>query len=320
MLQSRRFRLLIAGIVLALLFPQGRGIVVAVIFIGALAYSRLSRRATFIACAVAAVLAGLVMGYAKWNMRMAMTAIITQSPDGRYQGESRGKHGPIGVALTVKSGRVEDLLVTRHEENDKLKPVAAALRQVPERICRANSLSVDAVTGATETSDGIRGAAYRALARAMANPPRVTWLSRAALWVGQAQWERETLFELAIIFTVILFADFVFQGAIVPNTGQALNCMNCQACVGVCPVRRVEDGVPLPMHLVTQTRIGNYARVEELAQYCVGCGKCAAKCLNGISPLNIAGSAVAAKRRRASALAGRSPASRSEPVALQRRA
>lgn len=298
MLRSRPFRLLIAGTVLALLFPQARGITLALIFIGVLAYASWRMKTKLAVAAGAIVLAGGVLIYANANMRNAMTAIIARSPDGVHAGEAEGKHGPIGVSVTVKSGRIAEIAVTRQEENVQLKPVAAALAEVPGRIRRADSLAVDGVTGATETSDGIRQAAYNALAKAMPDPPRITWLSRAALFLGHVTLERETFFQLAIILAVILFVDFVVQAVLVTGTGQALNCMNCQACVGVCPVRRVENGVPLPMQLVTQTRLGNYKRVEELAQYCVACGQCAAKCPSGISPLNIAGSAIAAKRLR----------------------
>ncbi|NOZ19879.1 MAG: FMN-binding protein [Planctomycetes bacterium] len=298
MLKSRPFRLLIAGVILALLFPQARGITLALIFIGILCYAPMRRSAKLAAASIAVVIAGGALACAKWNVRSAMTDIIRRAPDGVHTGEAEGKHGPIAVRVAVKSGRIEQLAIAHQDENVRLKSVVVALVEVPNRIHAQNTLAVDGITGATETSKGIREAAYNALAGTMDNPPRVTWLSKAALWLGQVNIERETFFQLAIILTVILFVDFVVQAVVVTDTGQALNCMNCQACVGVCPVRRVEDGVPLPMQLVMQTRLGNYRRVEELAQYCVGCGQCAAKCPSGISALNIAGSAIAAERLR----------------------
>ncbi|MEW6360307.1 MAG: 4Fe-4S dicluster domain-containing protein [Planctomycetota bacterium] len=297
-LKSRPFRLLIAGLILALLFPQARGITLALIGIGILCYASMWRGVKAATALTAAVAVAGVLAYAKWNVRSALTDIIRRAPDGIHTGEAEGKHGLIAVRVVVKAGRVEQVAITRQDENVKLKPVVEALQEVPNRIHQQNTFAVDAVTGATETSNSIREAAYNALAATVDRPPRVTWLSKAALWLGQVNLERETFFQLAIVLTVILFVDFVVQAILVTNTGQALNCMNCQACVGVCPVRRVENGVPLPMHLVTQTRLGNYKRVEELAQYCVGCGQCAAKCPNGISPINIAGSAIAAKRLR----------------------
>ena len=307
MLKSRPFRLLIAGLILALLFPQARGITLALVFVGVLCYVPMRQSVKLMTALIAVVAVAGVMTYAKWNVRSALTDIIRRAPDGVHSGQAEGKHGPITVEIELASGGIECLTITEHDENMKLKSVVRALEELPSRIGQQNTLAVDAVTGATETSEGIRGAAYNAIAQKMDDPPRVTWLSKTALWLGEVDFERETFSQLAIVLTVILFVDFIVQAVLVTDTGQALNCMNCQACVGVCPVRRVEDGVPLPMHLVTQTRLGNYKRVEELAQYCVGCGLCAAKCPNGISPVNIAGSAIAAKRLREGAIPKQQP-------------
>jgi len=298
MLKRRPFRLLIAGVLLALLFPQARGITLALIGVGALCYGSLRPRAKLAIGGGAVLIVAIAVVCARWNVHSAMTKIVARAADGTYTGQAEGKHGPIDVDIEVRAGRIQSVAITRHDENTKLEPVVSALAELPGRIRTGNSLAVDAVTGATETSDGIRMAAYNALAATMPDPPRVRWISRAVLFLTHADLGRETFFQLAIVVTVILFVDFVVQAVLVTNTGQALNCMNCQACVGVCPVRHVEGDVPLPMQLVTQTRLGNYKRVEELAQYCVGCGLCAAKCPNGISPLNIAGSAIEAKRRR----------------------
>ena len=72
--------------------------------------------------------------------------------------------------------------------------------------------------------------------------------------------------------------------------------MDCQTCVGTCPVKRAE-GRLFPMEMVLRARLGDYDTVMSLSKYCVGCARCAAKCPAGISAPSVA-SAVAAYLRR----------------------
>jgi Fe-S oxidoreductase len=68
--------------------------------------------------------------------------------------------------------------------------------------------------------------------------------------------------------------------------------------VGACPVKEVE-GVQMPMGLILLTRLGDYERVLELSKYCVGCGRCAAKCPIGNSgPLVISAAYREARKRK----------------------
>jgi Fe-S oxidoreductase len=96
---------------------------------------------------------------------------------------------------------------------------------------------------------------------------------------------------MAIVFIVFLLFDYSLQSILKKDTGQSLVCYNCQTCVGACPVKMVE-GLPYPMTMVLETRLGNYTRVVELAHYCVGCGRCAGKCPAGISAPRLAAAAV----------------------------
>jgi uncharacterized protein with FMN-binding domain len=80
--------------------------------------------------------------------------------DGIYQGASPGYVGDITVKVVVENARIRGVEVIDQKESIPLD----ALQEVPERIKRRQSLSVDGVSGATYTSRGIIGAVVRGLA------------------------------------------------------------------------------------------------------------------------------------------------------------
>jgi uncharacterized protein with FMN-binding domain len=82
-------------------------------------------------------------------------------PDGKYSGDSLGYTGPLKATVTVRSGRITNIAV-RHTE----KIHQNCITITPQRIIKAQSLKVDAVTGATVTSQAIAGAALNALRKA----------------------------------------------------------------------------------------------------------------------------------------------------------
>jgi len=83
--------------------------------------------------------------------------------DGAYSGRSIGysDQGDIQVRIRVLGGRIASIDVD-HQEKIEL----GATRIIPQRILERQSLSVDGVTGATVTCQGIVEATYRALAQA----------------------------------------------------------------------------------------------------------------------------------------------------------
>lgn len=88
---------------------------------------------------------------------------LTKVPDGKYAAKELGYAGDIHVEVAVAGGRIESVKVTRHEE----KQFYSAMEDMPSRIVEAQGFSgVDAVTGATITSDAILNAAAKALAKA----------------------------------------------------------------------------------------------------------------------------------------------------------
>ena len=86
-------------------------------------------------------------------------------PDGTYQGTSGAYVGPLQVKVVVAGGRIQSVEVTSHKE----KQFYSALTDTPRQIVEKQGVKgVDAVTGATITSEAIVNAAARALGSAMA--------------------------------------------------------------------------------------------------------------------------------------------------------
>ncbi len=82
-------------------------------------------------------------------------------PDGEYQGTGEGFMGPIDVRVTVSGGRLESVSVARHEETPDI--ANPAFKTLTENMINAQSVAVDAVSGATASSDGLMGAVRDAL-------------------------------------------------------------------------------------------------------------------------------------------------------------
>ena len=72
---------------------------------------------------------------------------------GTYTGVGAGKNGDITVEVTFSAEKIESIRIVSHTETPSLSD--AAIEQIPAKIVEAQSLGVDAVSGATYTSDGI---------------------------------------------------------------------------------------------------------------------------------------------------------------------
>lgn len=82
-------------------------------------------------------------------------------PDGIYQGMSLGYSKDLLATVKIEGGRIVDIRV-RHQENIE----QGATKIIPQRIIEKQDLRIDAVTGATVTSQAIIEATYRALQQA----------------------------------------------------------------------------------------------------------------------------------------------------------
>ena len=206
--------------------------------------------------------------------------------DGVYHGEAEGMRGAVKARVEVEGGRITDIAI-RHVDSANVGETAA--RELSARIIATQDPNQDALVGATRSSAGILGAVENALWEGVHERPRLSIISSAIYWVAYNKFDIETLNALAILFIIGILVDYTWQSIGARGTGQSLNCMDCQTCVGVCPIKEAE-GELFPMRLVLAARLGDYDKVERLSKYCVGCGKCTGKCPAGISaPSVIAG-------------------------------
>ncbi|MDF7638197.1 FAD-binding protein [Lactobacillus sp. ESL0791] len=84
--------------------------------------------------------------------------------NGTYQAAAQGHNDEITVAVTVDDNKIAKVEVTKHAETPLIS--AKALAEIPAKIVADQSTAVDAISGATFTSNGILHAARKALTKA----------------------------------------------------------------------------------------------------------------------------------------------------------
>ena len=90
---------------------------------------------------------------------------------GQYNASAQGKEGEVKVKVTVDAaGAIKDVAVDASEETPELGGVAGP--EVGKAIVEHQSLAVDGMTGATETSDAVKKAVTDALRQAGADVAR----------------------------------------------------------------------------------------------------------------------------------------------------
>lgn len=72
---------------------------------------------------------------------------------GTYTGEGKGNNGTIKVEVTFTDAAIESIKVIEHSETAGLSD--PAIERIPTKIVEGQTLKVDAVTGATNSSKGI---------------------------------------------------------------------------------------------------------------------------------------------------------------------
>ena len=86
---------------------------------------------------------------------------------GTYSAEAQGNNGPVAVEVTVSDSEILSVEVKAHAETPGISD--AALERIPGAIVAGQTLAVDAVAGATNSSNAILSAAAQALEAAGAN-------------------------------------------------------------------------------------------------------------------------------------------------------
>ena len=83
---------------------------------------------------------------------------------GAYEGTGAGRNGDIVVSVTFSDSAIEAVEVVSHSETPGIGD--APIERIPAEIVKYQSLAVDAITGATLTSDGIVAAVADAVVKA----------------------------------------------------------------------------------------------------------------------------------------------------------
>lgn len=85
--------------------------------------------------------------------------------DGTYVGEGQGNESVIQVQVDVKGGKIADVKILKHQETEMM--IAAAVDMMVPTIVEKNGIEgVEAVAGATMSSEGIKKAVVNALSKA----------------------------------------------------------------------------------------------------------------------------------------------------------
>ena len=83
---------------------------------------------------------------------------------GTYTGTADGNNGPVTVEVTVSDTAITSVVVTEQAETESI--ATPALERIPQAIVDNQSLGIDAVTGATNTSNAILTAVAAAITEA----------------------------------------------------------------------------------------------------------------------------------------------------------
>ena len=105
-------------------------------------------------------------------MLLSSAALAEGMTAGTYQASAPGYHGSIVLKVTVDADKITGIEVVEQSETEGIG--AAALPMLVEAVLANQTIGVDAVTGATITSDGFKAAMKDALTQADADMDKMT--------------------------------------------------------------------------------------------------------------------------------------------------
>ncbi len=88
--------------------------------------------------------------------------------DGTYVGTGNGNNGDIKVEMKVEGGKIAAVTVLEHEETPGMSD--AAIENIPKAIVSGQTIAVDTISGATNSSNGIIEAVKSCIEQAGGNP------------------------------------------------------------------------------------------------------------------------------------------------------
>lgn len=94
--------------------------------------------------------------------------VVTEMKAGTYTQTVKGMHGDLIVEVKLSKDRIEDVQIKKNDETPGIYD--AVINTLPAEIIKQQSVSVDAVSGATVTSEGVLAAVVAAIAEAGGNP------------------------------------------------------------------------------------------------------------------------------------------------------
>ncbi len=116
----------------------------------------------------AALMLGCLMGCGGQGDSTPTPAAGGPFTAGTYEGEGQGNNGPVKVSVTFTADAITEVKVTEHGETQGL--CEAPIERIPAAVMEGQTLAVDAVSGATNTSRAILEAVAACITAAGADP------------------------------------------------------------------------------------------------------------------------------------------------------